>query len=160
MGLFVSGGIAMGSAWWFVMREERLRLEKIEARRKEFAQRLAARRAVEDGGPVPTSASKVDSEEFDRLNADWQHENDTQPAFCFSFSMKELMITFTVAALILGFSTIVGAENVSLLLGLVALVGLLVQALGIEMTPLVVLGWWLLLVLYILLSLWGGVWES
>ncbi len=156
MGLLVSGGIALGAAWWFVMREERLRLENIEARREEFAQRLAARRAVEDGGPVPTSAPKVDSEEFDRIKADWQRENEAQPAFRFSFSMKELMITFTVATLVLGLSTILGAGNVSLLLGLVALAGLLVQAFGVEMPPLVVLGWWLLLVLYILLSLWGA----
>ena len=156
MGLFVSGGIAMGSAWWFVMREERLRLKKIEARREEFAQRLAARRAVEDGGPVPTSAPKIDPKELEQLNADWERENNAQPAFRFSFSMKELMITFTVATVVLGLSTILGAGNVSLLLGLVALAGLLVQAFGVEMPPLVVLGWWLLLVLYILLSLWGA----
>ena len=154
MGLFVSGCISLGSCWWFVLREERLRLERIAASREEYAERLAARRAVEDGKSLPKS--KTNAAEFEKKNADQQIENDAQPAFRFSFSMKELMITFTVAALILGFSTIVGAGNVSLLLGLVALAGLLVQAFGIEMSPLVVLGWWLLLVLYILLGLWGA----
>ena len=155
MGMFVSGCLTLAAGWWFVMREERLRLERIAASREEYAERLAARRAVEDGKSLP-AAKKIDPKEFEQVNADWQRENDAQPAFRFSFSMKELMITFTVAALILGFSTIVGAGNVSLLLGLVALVGLLVQAFGVEMPPLVVLGWWLLLVLYILLGLWGA----
>ena len=160
MGMFVSGCLTLAAGWWFVMREERLRLERIAASREEYAERLAERRAVEDGKSLP-AAKKIDPKDFDpreseQVNADWQRENDAQPAFRFSFSMKELMITFTVAALILGFSTIVGAGNVSLLLGLVALVGLLVQAFGVEMPPLVVLGWWLLLVLYILLGLWGA----
>ena len=154
MGMFVSGCLTLGAGWWFVLREERLRLERITASREEYAERLAARRAVEDGKPLPKS--KNNTAEFEKKNADQQIEGEAQPAFRFSFSMKELMITFTVAALILGFSTIVGAGNVSLLLGLVALAGLLVQAFGIEMSPLVVLGWWLLLVLYILLGLWGA----
>ena len=153
MGTFVSGCIALGAGWWFVSREESCRLEKIVASREEYAERLAARRAVEDGKVMPKS--KIDPKELAQLNADWERENNRQSAFRFSFSMKELMITFTVAALILGFSTIVGAGNVALLLGLVAVGGLLVQAFGVEMPPLVVLGWWLLLVLYILLSLWG-----
>lgn len=155
MGLFVSGCIALGAGWWFVLREENRRLEKIAAAREEIAQRLAARRAVEDGKPVPTSAPKIDPKEFEKLNADWQRENEAQPAFRFAFSMKELMITFTVAAVILGISSILVSSNVALLLGLVALAGLLVQAFGVEMPPLVVLGWWLLLVLYIILGLWG-----
>ena len=156
MGTFVSGCIALGAGWWFVLREEGLRLEKIDADRADFAQRLAARRAVEDGKPVPTSAPKIDPQEFEKLNADWQRENEAQPTFRFAFSMKELMITFTVAAAILGVSSILGSSNVAMLLGLVALAGLLVQAFGVELPPLVVLGWWLLLVLYLLLGLWGA----
>lgn len=155
MGLFISGCIALGSGWWFVLREEKRRLEKIAAMREEFSERIAAQRAAEDGKPVPSSAPKIDPKEFEQLNADWQRENEAQPAFRFAFSMKELMITFTVAAVILGISSILGPGNVALLLGLVALAGLLVQAFGVEMPPLVVLGWWLLLVLYILLGLWG-----
>ncbi|NOZ40249.1 MAG: hypothetical protein GXP24_08495 [Planctomycetes bacterium] len=161
MGLFVSGCIALGAGWWFVLREEGRRLEKIAASREKIAQRLAARRAVEDGDPLPTSTSKSKAKDFDsegdeQLDADWQRENETQSAFRFDFSMKELLVTLTVAASILGITTILGSGNVVLLLGLVALAGLLVQAFGVELPPLVVLGWWMLLVLYILLSLWGA----
>jgi len=156
MGLFVSGCIALGAGWWFVLREESRRLERIAASREDSAQRLAARRAVEDGEPAPTPASRIDAAEFEQPLADRQRDNNSSPALRFAFSMKELMITFTVAAVILGISSILGSDNVALLLGLVALAGLLMQAFGVKMPPLVVLGWWLLLVLYILFSLWGA----
>ncbi len=156
MGLFVSGCIALGAGWWFVLREESRRLEKIAASREEIAQRLVSRRAVEDGKPVPTPLPKIEAKELEKLNADWQRENDAQPAFRFAFSMKELLITLTVAALILGFAQILGLQSAAMLLGFVALAGLLVQAFGVELPPLIVLGWWMLLVLYILLSLWGA----
>jgi len=41
-------------------------------------------------------------------------------------------------------------------LGTIALVGLVVQLLGFEAPPLVILGWWLLLVLYIVVTLWAA----
>ena len=102
MGLFVSGCVALGAGWWFVLREERRRLEKIAARRERYAERHAARRSVEDGEPTPTP--KIKAEKFEQINADWERENEAQPAFRFAFSMKELLGTLTVAALILGFA--------------------------------------------------------
>jgi len=147
MGLFVSGSIALGAGWWFVMREERRRLEKIEASRERYQERLAARRAVEE--------AEIDAENFARINADWEEENEDKPAFRFSFSMKEVLITFAIAAVILGCAQILGFQNAAVLIGFVALAGLLVQAFGVELPPLIVLGWWLLLVLYILISLWS-----
>lgn len=150
MGLFVSGAIALGIGWWIVMREERRRLEELEAQQKAYKQRLAARRAVEDGKPVPMA----DAGEFDQAG-DLEEEVAPRPPIKFSFSTKELLITFTVAVLILGLASLLGLQTAALLLGFVALVGLLIQAFGIELPPILVLGWWLLLVLYILLSLWS-----
>ena len=152
MGLFVSGCAALAAGWWYVLREEKRRLEKIEADRQRFKEKLAARRAVEDGKPVPP---KVSDEKFEQLNAEWESENDAQPDFKFAFSTKELLITFTVAALILAFAQILGASNAALLLGMIALVGLLVQAFGVDLPAIVTLGWWILMVLYILLSIWA-----
>jgi len=156
MGLFVSGCLALGAGWWFVLREESRRLEKIAVLREEYARRLAARRAVEDGKPLPSTGPKIEAEKLEPMNADWQRENDAQSTFRFAFSMKELFLTLTAAALILGFSQILGYQNAAMLLGFVALAGLLVQAFGVELPPLLVLGWWLLLVLYILHSLWAA----
>lgn len=152
MGLFVSGVTALAASWWFVLREESRRLAKIEADRARYKEKLAAHRAVEDGKPVPP---KVSDEKFEQLNAEWESENDAQPDFKFAFSTKELLITFTVAALILAFAQILGASNAALLLGVIALVGLLVQAFGVDLPAIVTLGWWILMVLYILLSIWA-----
>lgn len=160
IGLFVSGVTALAAGWWFVLREESRRLAKIEADRQLFKEKLAARRAVEDGKPLPEKSPKISAEKFAQLNAEWESENAAQPSFKFSFSTKELLITFTVAALILAFAQILGASNAALLLGFVALVGLLVQAFGVEMPAVVILGWWILMVLYIILSLWATIAPS
>jgi len=148
MGLFVSGCIALGAGWWFVLREEQRRVRELATRQQRLAERNAARRAIEDGEPLPASVAK----QFEQDSA----EPDPQDAahFKFSFSMKELLITFTVAAVILGCMQMLGgAQNAALLLGFIALAGLLVQAFGAQLPPLIVLGWWLLLVMYILISL-------
>lgn len=149
MGFFVSGCIALAAGWYFVLREEKRRIADLELQREEFARRNAARRAIEDGKPLPESFAK----EFDR-DADEEDEATARiPAFRFSFSMKEVLVTFAVAAVILGCSQILGFDNAALMLGFVALLGLLVQALGIELPPLITLGWWLLMLMYIAVSL-------
>ena len=150
MSLFVASCVALATGWWFVMREERRRMEKIAAARKRYKQRIAARRAVEDGKPIPD----IDAEDEQPTEAAWEEEA-TPATFRFTFSMKEILITFAIAAVILAFAQILGFENAALLLGFVALAGLLVQAFGVELPSLIVFGWWLLLVLYILFSIWS-----
>ena len=46
------------------------------------------------------------------------------------------------------------------MLGFVALFGLVIHALGVEPPDVVVLGWWMILVLYVLLSIAVAVWSS
>jgi hypothetical protein len=46
------------------------------------------------------------------------------------------------------------------MLGFIALFGLVVHALGLEPPGVVVLGWWLILALYVLLSIAVAVWSS
>jgi len=159
MGLFVSACIALGAGWWFVLREEQRRLGRLAANRKKLKQRIASQRAIEDDESVPASKVKKLSHAHAEVDAD-REEDNTQPSFRISFSMKELLVAFTVAAVMLGCSQILGFENAAMLLGFVALVGLLAQAFGVELPPLVVLGWWLLLVLYILICLWAVAFGS
>ncbi len=153
MGLFVSGVVALATGWWFVLREEKRRLAEAEERREQFAQRLAAQRSAEDG-ETPTP---VQEDRMRQISAEWE-ASEAVPAFKFSFSMKEILGTFAIAAVALTLVQLVGGvQHASLLLGFVALAGLLVQVFGVELPPLVIFGWWVLLVLYILLSLWGAV---
>ncbi|MEM8943723.1 MAG: hypothetical protein AAGD11_00960 [Planctomycetota bacterium] len=161
MGLFVSGCTALAAGWWFVLREEKRRLAKINEERQRFKARMAARRAAEDGEPVPEKTANVSSVQYEELNAEWENENASQRDFKFSFSMKELLITFTIAAVMLGSVQLLGGpQNAALLLGLIALVGLVIQAFGVEMPALVTLGWWILMVLYILVSIWAALFPG
>jgi hypothetical protein len=149
LGPFVAFAIALCSGWWFVVREERRRIAQIELLQKRHQQRVAAQRAAEDGHPA---AGDFDPALDQTLDDD---PSAQAPAFRFSFSTRELLLSFVVAAVLLGLANLFGFETAALLVGALALVGLLMQALGIALPPLVVLGWWLLLVLYILMSLWS-----
>jgi hypothetical protein len=72
--------------------------------------------------------------------------------FKFSFSMKELMITMTVAAVAVALFEWIGPEVVAMVFGLIALVGLVVNAAGVDPPRIVVLAWWLSLVIYIVVG--------
>ena len=55
-------------------------------------------------------------------------------------------------AIIFGLVHLGGASNAATLLSFVALIGLIVHALGFDPPNIVVLGWWIILVLYVMLS--------
>ncbi len=99
--------------------------------------------------PLPSQADQV-----------WQQEMERQ-RFRFKFSMRELLGAMTVAAIIFGIVHVLGGpHNAATLLGFVALLGLVIHALGFEPPEVVVLGWWLILVLYVLLSIVAVVWSG
>ena len=98
-----------------------------------------------DAGQLPT---KVDEPES---------EATVEPAFRFSFSMKEMFGAMTVAAVLFALVRgLGGPNNAALLLGAIALTGLVVHLIGFDPPAVIVLGWWLLLVLYIVVSLWAA----
>jgi hypothetical protein len=84
-----------------------------------------------------------------------------RPQFRFHFSMLELMAAMTVAAVVFALVHLLGGpSNAATVLGFLALFGLVVHALGFEPLGIVVLGWWLTLVLYVLLSVFAVVWHG
>jgi hypothetical protein len=79
----------------------------------------------------------------------------------FQFSMWQLLAAMTVASFVLGAMTILGGPaNTATLLGFVALVGLAAHVLGADPPEWVVLGWWMLLVLYVIMSLSAAIVEA
>lgn len=74
----------------------------------------------------------------------------------FAFSMKELFITMTVAAVAMGLSMLMPLSILAMLLGLIALGGLVANTAGYEPPRLVVLGWWLLMVFYLAVGLFAA----
>lgn len=92
-------------------------------------------------------------------------EMETLPAekkpFQFQFSMMQLMGAMTVAAVIFGVMQLLGGpSSTATILGFVALIGLVVHGLGFEPPPVVALGWWVVLVLYVALSIVNVFWDS
>lgn len=71
----------------------------------------------------------------------------------FAPSRGELIATISISTVIFCLIYFVGSSSAALLLGIVALGGLVVHAMGVEPPGSVVLGWWLILVMYVLMSL-------
>ncbi|MCH7750888.1 MAG: hypothetical protein IH898_01865 [Planctomycetes bacterium] len=145
-GLFLVVVIALAAGWFFVLKkEQRERLQR-KRHREEAKRRIAAERGeAVDAGQLPTKVDKPESEAA------------VEPAFRFSFSMKEMFGAMTVAAVLFALVRgLGGPNNAALLLGMIALAGLAVHMMGFDPPAVIVLGWWLLLVLYIVVGLWAA----
>ncbi len=145
----IAASVAAG--WWYVLRQERRQRAQKEVELTNFKAKIAAQRAKQDGQTVPLPASVEDADDDDDA------EPRPAPRFDFSFSLKEMFGAFTVAAVMLGLVQILGGPlQAAMLLGLIALSGLVLHAVGFDPPRVVVLGWWLLLVLYLFISVWAA----
>ena len=86
----------------------------------------------------------------------------TEPAppepFQFRFSMRTLLIAITIAAVSFGLIHVLGGPGpTATILGFMAVAGLLVHALGFEPPQSVILVWWLILALYVVLTIVGAI---
>lgn len=130
------------------------------ARRRAQTARASGAHVV--GEPeIPEEIVRVDiARPPDDVERAWQ-EARSAAAFRFQFSLRELIITMTVAAAVLGMVRVLGSPaTTATVLGLIALFGLMVYALGFEPPQIVVLGWWLTLVLYVVVSIFAAVWSG
>lgn len=138
MALFVAVLLAIAAGWYAVVRVERREAAERERRRREFdAARSASPIAVEPGASTWIDESRP-----------------PRPEFRFAFSLKQVFITMTVAAVLLGLLLLAGPKALVITLGVLSLAGLAVQTFGwFDPPPAVVFGWWMLLVLYLALGL-------
>jgi hypothetical protein len=133
-----------------------------EAKREElFAKR---REQLQSIGKAPAGAEPQRSNEPDTSAAMppdpaadmWTEAPEPEP-FRIRFSVRSLLIAMTVAAVSLGMISILGSGPMATILGLIAVAGLVVHALGFEPSQPVILGWWFILLLYVLLTIAGAV---
>ena len=95
--------------------------------------------------PVPELPNAIDELWLDSLKRE---------ALQFRFSVRQLLIFMTVAAVTLGMLRFMGGSSVmASVLGLVARGGLGVYAAGYEPPASMVMGWWMTLVLYVVVSI-------
>ncbi len=146
---FVAFLLSVSYGWWFVTRQESKKEAELEKRRQAYKAKVRAERKGEpapDGRPPLVFDASPD-----------QTPEEERPAFRLSYSVKELLIGMTIAAVILASARFVGGpDKLALLLGFLSLGGLLVNAFGFEPPKQVTLAWWWLLVLYIGTSLWSA----
>ncbi len=139
---------ALGGGWWWVLRKERAAAEEKRRRLEEVAARLAAQK-INDGKPIAASVRTATTTiQQDEVLA-------PKPALSFSFSIKQILGAMAVASVMLTMATLMGPDQAALLLGAIAVVGLVIQIMGVELPGIVVFGWWILLVLYVLMSVWA-----
>ncbi len=155
--------LSIAGLYLYLQWQEKKQRDEAERRRREMYARRRARLDNSGGAEAdepklePVAPPPVLPNETDEV---WQ-ESMAQEKFRIHFSLREMMLAITAAAVILGLvQALGGTANTATLLGFVALIGLVVHALGFEPPEMVVLGWWLILVLYVLLSIvaamWGG----
>ena len=136
---------------------ENKRQEEANRRREKMYAERRARQAQKAGQPI---------------DDDWQAEPIAGPAevtahsspfpdFRFQFSMAQLFMVITGAALFLGLGAAVGgAASIATLCGLAALAGLIVPALGLRPPEFVVFVWWMLLLVFVVLSISTAIWTA
>jgi hypothetical protein len=143
--------------------QEKLRQDEVDRRRRQiYAERRARLRPrgaddrPADGESALPAPAAPSVDEFDQVR-----RRAARSTFEFKFSLRELLISITAAAVLLGLVRLLGGpQYVATLLGFVALVGLVVHALGYEPVGIVAFGWWILLVLYIVLSIVTAIWSG
>ena len=152
--------LAVAGVSLYLKLEENRRQEAANHRRQKM---YAERRAQQ----ARATGQRVEAEEFDDepMPSKPRDELRTSPAaareFRFQFSLSQLLVVITAAALLLGMAGAVGgAATVATVCGLAALAGLIVPAMGLEPPRIVVFGWWMLLVLYVALSLFSAIWAG
>jgi apolipoprotein N-acyltransferase len=87
--------------------------------------------------------------------------HQTRSPYRFQFSLSQFLITITCAALLFGFIQILGGpSNAATLCGFFALGGLVVHALGYEPPEVVAFVWWIMLLMYVGLSVFAAIWSG
>ncbi|RIK80323.1 MAG: hypothetical protein DCC67_09525 [Planctomycetota bacterium] len=130
---FLIAMATVASGYFWVYREE-TRIERERQRRREafFSTQGAAHPSTDAAG----------RDEATRAPAPW-----------FTFSLRQLFATMTAAAVIVGLIRIFGgAAPLAVILGTLALLGLVVQWAGYDPPPMVVLAWWFLLLAYLVVG--------
>jgi hypothetical protein len=130
--IVIVAAVALAAGWIWALRLERKQELERERRRAEFF-----------GETTPSEPAMADLEKT---------PTPPRPEFKFAFSIKEMLITTAVCAVVLALIRLVGAEALSITLGGVALAGLVANAMGYDPPRHVVFGWWLLLVMYLIVG--------
>lgn len=148
----IAGFMVLVGGSYLYLRWEEQKKEAEATRRREalYARRRALLAANAAGQPLDAADMPPLPNAIDEL---WQKSLERE-SFRFQFSLRQLLMMITIAAVLLGMMRLFGgAEALASVLGLVALFGLILYATGVEAPQLIILGWWVILAMYVLLSI-------
>ena len=150
-GVFIALIVTLVVAWFVTIRNERSKEAQLQRERREMEARHAGMKIGEEAAnprverPVPVD-----------INVAWEDANrETRPELKFAFSLKQLFVAVTVAAVLMALASSLGPERMAMIVGLVAILGIAIYATGIELPAMVVFCWWLLILFYLLIGLWA-----
>lgn len=150
--------LAVGGVSLYLKVVENKRQEEANRRRSKMYAERRAQQARKSGQPI-----EQNWEDEPSITPPPETGIPAQPLFDFrfQFSMAQLFMVITGAAIFLGIgSAIGGASSVATLCGLAAFAGLIVPALGLRPPDFVVFVWWMLLAVYVVLSLSWAIWTA
>lgn len=159
--------LSVAGLYVYLQLQDKKQQAEAERKRQELYARRRAQFAAKNSGHVvgtPEAPAAALPPEIPQLpnvvDQAWLEARDKQ-AFRFQFSLRELIMTMTTAAIVLGMIRLVGGPAASAsVLGIVALLGLIIHAAGYDPPQIVVLGWWLILVLYVAVSIFAAFWSG
>jgi hypothetical protein len=145
--------------------EENKRQEAADRRRRKMYAERRAQQSAQAGLPIEeVDSDDQELEEASRRPTQYDDVVETvvlPRGFRWQFSLAQMLVVITIAAVLLGLgSAIGGMAGLATICGLVALAGLIVPVFGLNPPEVVVFGWWLVLALYVVLSLSAAIWAG
>ncbi len=157
-------GSVFGLYLYLNWQERKQQAEAYRKREELYAKRREQMKAV---GKTPTAAAPPPSVEPPPVITAPSHAGDMweEPVppepFRIRFSLRSLVIAMTIAAVSFGLVRMLGGPGpTATILGFIAVAGLVILALGFEPPQSVILGWWFILLLYVFLTIAGGIWVG
>jgi hypothetical protein len=154
--------ISIGAAYFYVVWQEKKQQQEADRRRQEMYARQRAYFERRSRGPATDAEAQPEQAAGPLPNeADARQEVAVRPRFRFQFSLRQLLIAMASAAVLFGLMRFFGGPaNTATMLGMLALTGLVIHAAGLDPPEIVILGWWLILVLYVVMSIVAAVWSG
>jgi hypothetical protein len=159
-------GLSVASLYFYLALQERKHQEEAARKREAiYAQRREKFKAQAPGQPTPARditpveiAPEV-SESMDEIATSIEQPIEREP-LRFQFSMRELAIAITVSAISLGLVRLIGGPTVAAtVFGAISIAGLLAFVTRLEPPRVVLFGWWVILLMYVLLTLLSFAWA-
>ena len=151
----------LGAAHGYLAWKDRKRLARIQEKRDLL---VALNREQRDEDLTPEQArdrlAELDARHAKEASSEKLLPKMGTSSVKIAYSTKEILIAITGASVALGLLKLIGVglgiELLTGCLGLLAVAGLVAFAIGLAIPPAIVLGWWITLLLYILVSIVGA----